>query len=306
MGRCEGFSRIIAVATMAAAVSGSVLPLNAQQDGREPLIVCTGRDRVLRSVKATQPCADGEKRYALAEAKSDIEDPKVVDTGEPKGTKHPSEARVSTLEEEVRQLQRELIKMNDLMYQAPFVVTDKNGKAIFVVQETAAGPSAEIRVNGVPMVQLGMGPKGNAGVRISTPAGGPAAALGAAVQGGFGGLVVFDGKTESPKAWVYGDLDGGPIVGVSKNGRTAVAALRVGKNGTPAVEVAKDDGVNVASLHPGNNGGVLQLTNAAGYTTVEAGTTNKGTGEVRAYPLGNPGAGLVGMPGTFITGRTQK
>lgn len=23
---------------------------------------------------------------------------------------------------------------------------------------------------------------------------------------------------------------------------------------------------------------------------------------VRAYPLGNPGAGLVGMPGTFILG----
>ena len=52
----------------------------------------------------------------------------------------------------------------------------------------------------------------------------------------------------------------------------------------------------------GQRGGILQLANEGGNATVEAGVLSDGVGVVRAYPLGNPALGLVGMPGTFIMG----
>ena len=305
MTRVAFIQSFLAVSAIITSLTGSGTGLlHGQESSHQPVIVCVGQDRVLRSVKTTQPCADGEKRHALAEAKSELEDPKVVDTGEPKGTKHPSEARVSTLEEEVRQLQRELIKMNELMYQAPFAVTDKNGKPIFVVQETPAGPSVELRAKGVPVVQFGMGPKGNPGVRVRSPSGQIAASLGAVLEGGFGGVHVYDGTSELPRAFLYGRAEE-PMVAVSKNGVTPLAALTVDKDGKPRVAINNQSGVAVASLLPGiDDDGVLRLGDAAGNTMVEAGVAG-GVGQVRAYPLGNPGAGLLGMPGTFISGRKR-
>lgn len=306
MMRASCLGRLMAAASTMAALTGpGSVTLHGQDQTHEPVIVCVGVDRLLRSVKTTQPCGEGEKRYALSEAKSELEDPKVIDTGEPKGAKHPSEARVGTLEEEVRQLQRELIKMHELMYRAPFVVTDKAGKPIFVVQETPAGPSVEVLAKGVPAVQFGMGPKGNPGVRVRSPSGKIAASLGAVLEGGFGGVHVYDGTSELPRAFLYGRAEE-PMIGVSQNGVIPLAALTVNKDGKPRVAINNQSGVAVASLLPGiDDDGVLRLGDAAGNTMVEAGIA-EGVGQVRAYPLGNPGAGLLGMPGTFISGRKQK
>ena len=44
-------------------------------------------------------------------------------------------------------------------------------------------------------------------------------------------------------------------------------------------------------------------TGSAGHATVEAGTHPKGVGLIRAFPVGSPGGGMVGMPGTFLLGR---
>ena len=293
-----------ATSTMAALTGPGSVTLHGQDSSHEPVIVCVGVDRILRSVKTTQSCGEGEKRYALSEAKSELEDPKVVDTGEPKGVKHPSEARVSTLEEEVRQLQRELNKSNDFIFKAPFIISGKSGEPIFIVQETEAGPSAEVQLKGTPIVQFGIGPKGNPAVRILGPLGERAVALGLAAQG-FGALQLYDGTTDSPKAWIYGGGTSGPVVGVSKDGTTAAAALTIGRDGEASLEIKNTKGVGVISLHPGTSGGgVLQLGDAAGNTMVEAGVAG-GVGQVRAYPTGNPGAGLLGMPGTFISGRKR-
>jgi hypothetical protein len=51
------------------------------------------------------------------------------------------------------------------------------------------------------------------------------------------------------------------------------------------------------------HGGLLQLGDNGGMAKVKAGIDSAGVGLVQAMPLGSPGAGLVGMPGTFLRGR---
>ena len=65
-------------------------------------------------------------------------------------------------------------------------------------------------------------------------------------------------------------------------------------------------GTTIVRLGEGQGGGLFQLANGGGSAMVEAGVLPTGEGVVRAYPLGNPALGLVGMPGTFIMGHGGK
>jgi len=77
--------------------------------------------------------------------------------------------------------------------------------------------------------------------------------------------------------------------------------------GSNSLELANDGGVNVVSLMVSEGGnGTLQLGNSSGEVRVDAGTTGEGVGLIRAYPVGSPGAGLVGFPGTFLLGRKAR
>jgi hypothetical protein len=49
----------------------------------------------------------------------------------------------------------------------------------------------------------------------------------------------------------------------------------------------------------------MEIGDMAGTVMVQAGSF-PGRGVVRAYPLGYPGMGLLGMPGTFISGLILK
>jgi hypothetical protein len=96
----------------------------------------------------------------------------------------------------------------------------------------------------------------------------------------------------------------GSVAGVATylNGVPAGSLMLV--DGTPRLELANDRGTSVTSLGVSPHGnGFIQVGNADGATVVDIGTVGKGVGLVRAYPVGSPGAGLIGMPGTFLVGR---
>lgn len=78
-------------------------------------------------------------------------------------------------------------------------------------------------------------------------------------------------------------------------------------DGKAFLQLHNDNGTVVSHLGQGaSGGGLLQLASPGGNAQVEAGVLAEGAGIVRTFPNGNPGAGLVGMPGTFIMGRSGK
>ena len=74
-------------------------------------------------------------------------------------------------------------------------------------------------------------------------------------------------------------------------------------NGEPLLNMSNEQGAAVVNLQVSGGTGLLQLGKGDGSSAVEAGVTSQGLGVVRAFPLGHPGAGMIGMPGTFLLGR---
>ena len=112
-------------------------------------------------------------------------------------------------------------------------------------------------------------------------------------------------KIASSKSVIMG-TDGGVAGFAAYQGGRPLSSLTLTETGSH-LNLANGGGTTVVSLEvsPAGNGR-FQLGGSDGQATVEAGVTTDGLGVVRAYPLGNPGAGLVGMPGTFILGRSGK
>src|SRR5439155_2372320 len=98
----------------------------------------------------------------------------------------------------------------------------------------------------------------------------------------------------------------GPVLTLRSGGldRAAIAVV----NGQPSMSMKNDKGVPIVQIlqSPRTGSGELQLGDPAGNAMVEAGVTDTGRGLVRAYPLGTSGAGLFGLPGTYILGRTKQ
>jgi hypothetical protein len=158
---------------------------------------------------------------------------------------------------------------------APFEVVDKAGKTIFAVK---AEPRGLVLLDG----------QGRTVVASS-----------ALPAGGFVKARAADGSLET----VMG-VNGKYAGVILRQGDKARGSFAIAEDGKPILNMTNDNFVTVLALTQGSTGGgYLTLGNASGESTVEAGTTAEGVGLVRAFPLGNPGAGLVGMPGTFILGR---
>jgi hypothetical protein len=161
---------------------------------------------------------------------------------------------------------------------APFTVVDKAGKPIFTVFE---------------------GPGPGRGFKLTTKSGKDVVYGSALEDGGF--LKALDARGAlQAVAGVHGNF-AGFVLRESANVARATLALT---NGKPSIELSNDDSKVVATMGQGSTGGgVIQLGDAAGNAMVEAGVTTSGVGLVRTLPIGTPGAGLVGMPGTFLIGR---
>ena len=145
-------------------------------------------------------------------------------------------------------------------------IAAQSGKDVLVVAEDVSGDSAE--------VTIGKGTHGGYRIAVGTSAS-------SVVMG-------TNGQTAGFGAYVGGQ---------PRASLTSVGGLGI-------VNLTNSAGAVVANLQATDGGnGLLQLGNASGQTTVDAGTTGEGVGLVRAYPVGSPGAGLIGMPGTFLLGR---
>jgi hypothetical protein len=121
----------------------------------------------------------------------------------------------------------------------------------------------------------------------------------AAVGNGFS---LFD---PAGKAALTGNSTAGLFVG---SGAKTQAFLGTSPDGRPAMQLTNGTGAVVISLEVNKSGaGVLEICNAGGNAMAQGGVLNgTGAGIFRTFPNGNPGAGLVGMPGTFIMGRQGK
>jgi hypothetical protein len=95
----------------------------------------------------------------------------------------------------------------------------------------------------------------------------------------------------------------GQIHVANSAGQTFATMVAEGNQG--AFTIRSASGTTVARLGEGTAGGLFQLADQAGNAMVEAGIHPSGVGLVRAYPLGSPARGLVGMPGTFLLGRAD-
>jgi hypothetical protein len=166
-------------------------------------------------------------------------------------------------------------------------VEDAAGQGIFRVSEKFSAASAR--------VSIGAEQSGHYSVRLTGPSGTPLATVGEAKVGG--GVVLAYSAAGQIAAVVSGT---GQIL--AADGGTIRAAM-VAEKGQGSFTIRNGSGTTVARFGEGTGGGLLQIANSGGHAMVEAGIHPSGVGLVRAFPVRSPGAGMVGMPGTFLIGR---
>jgi hypothetical protein len=176
---------------------------------------------------------------------------------------------------------------------------DATGGGRLTVTDAAAKPILRVAEQIASTAFVNIAKQDNRyGVSVANAAGTRLASIGEANNGG-GGVWAFgtDGKMRALLNGLTGEihvLDGS---GITR------ATMAVGSNGAAAFSVRAASNTTIARLGEGQLGGWIQLANSSGYATVEAGTHPKGVGIIRAFPVGSPGGGMVGMPGTFLLGR---
>ncbi|MEO6058252.1 MAG: hypothetical protein ABIQ49_15620 [Gemmatimonadales bacterium] len=262
--------------------------------------VCVGTDRVLRH-EPEEVCPAGTTEFHLAEAEPELEVEPSRDESVTSSQAELAELRrqLTAVTQQMVSLQRSQSSRSEVLSQrvsaleaggdksaarpgtgsrvvAPFVVVDRAGKAIFSVR---AEPRGFVLATATGEDVAFASALANGGF-FKARAGGGAREVVMGGTGDYGGFEVRDGAGQK-RAVLALMGDSKPILGLRNDNNVSVLALTTGASG----------------------GGLLQLGDASGNSMVEAGTTAEGVGLVRAYPLGSPGAGLVGMPGTFILGR---
>ncbi len=164
---------------------------------------------------------------------------------------------------------------------APFEVVDNAGKVV-------------LRVEATPL----------RGLHLFTAAGQVVATAVALDTGGVFKTWSSD-RSGQVSLGVNGKTFAGLLVRASEGGKP-LGLLGMAENGRVSLEISNDSGTVVSQLGVNSSGsGILEIGNAAGFAMAQAGVLNgSGAGIFRTFPNGNPAAGLVGMPGTFIMGRS--
>jgi hypothetical protein len=264
--------------------------------GGDGVHVCVGADRVLRLERAAR-CAAGSTEYFLAEV-----EPEQADApGDEKADGADLTAlqrRVASLSDQLAAADRQAAALSQRMAAleaaprppapagkggqiasrvvAPFEVVDNAGRVILAVRQN---PRGLVLIDDQDRVAVAASAL-SAGGFVKARAGDGSLETVMGVNGKIAGFVLREGDGKSRGSFAIAE-DGKPILNMTNDNLVTVVALTQGATG----------------------GGYLSLGDANGASTVEAGTTPQGVGLVRAMPNGNPGAGLVGMPGTFILGR---
>ena len=190
---------------------------------------------------------------------------------------------------------------------APFEVVAQGGQVLMKVSDEG------LRVG---KVLIGTGKTGNGFISVARSNG--AEMLGLGARDGAPGVYVYDAAGNRPLAALAQATTVGGGVVYTADSTGVIRMLMSGKGELHAVDGAGHTratmtqdgaftarsaaGVTVARFGETNGVGKLQLANSEGDSIVEAGQLVTGAGIVRAYPIGTPGMGLLGLPGTFITG----
>ena len=147
-------------------------------------------------------------------------------------------------------------------------------------------------------VTIGAG-SGGYDVAVADQSGKLVAAMGQAVKAGGGVVAAYNAAGN-----IGSILSGTGQIHVADNSGKTMATM-VAESGQGAFSVRNTGGATIVRIGEGKNGGLIEIGDQAGTVMVQAGSF-PGRGVVRAYPLGYPGMGLLGMPGTFISGLILK
>jgi hypothetical protein len=164
-------------------------------------------------------------------------------------------------------------------------LNDSSSKPIFKVTQKVAKGDARVGVGEI---------EGRYAVMVTDGSGKPLVSMGEAKVGG-GAVAAYN--SAGPIGAI---LSGTGQIHVADPSGNSLATM-VAENGQGAFSIRNKGGTTIVRLSEGQDGGLLQLANNGGNAMVEGGVLG-GRGIVRAYPLGHPGMGFVGMPGTFISG----
>jgi hypothetical protein len=248
--------------------------------------VCVGADRVLRYAGGG-PCPQGQSEYRLI-------------AGQDGGGPPPATNRDGGNQNQVAELQQKLDFMNQrLAALEQEAAASKQGEIFAGKGLKVRAPFEVVDGNDKTIMLIGYDPGGYRGFKVFSPGGLPLL-FGSALE--TGGMVKEMGPDQQVQT-VTGV--NGKFAGIAvRTGTMGRAGLALNTDGSSEMFVANGSGQTVASVRTTSlNSGKLQLANPAGISVVEAGMTPNGVGAVIAYPKGNPGAGLIGMPGTFLVGR---
>ena len=303
------------------------------QAAQEPVIhACAAADGVLRLTPLDQACPPGQKGLLFKRAESDLDAPK-IDEEKPKKVD-----ACAADKDEIAALGNRLKALENAgrgttgpsRVVAPFEVVDKRGQPVFQVAEEAPGGTRFViayNSSGAPV----------AGMRATNGGGllwGEAASRDRRVLVGagtrFAGLDIEEGAADSGRNRIRlgrAEDSGRYSLRVNRDGDNTVAAI--GENALggglafvadaegrqralmiPGSDVSRSgfyvnggDGTAVAVLVDGDRGGLMQLFSGT-QIMVEAGIAEGGFGIVRAGPESfKPGAGLLGLPGSYIAGK---
>jgi hypothetical protein len=151
----------------------------------------------------------------------------------------------------------------------------------------ASGANANVFVSekGVNRINLGRNDQGRYGLRVYDASEKPLAGIGQASGGPGDGVVTVGDAQGNQRAVMYVSPDGGGMLQVLNSAGQAVGALYATKAGN----------------------GRMELFNKAGLVMVQAGVNEYNVGVVRAGPAGfHPGVGILGLPGSFISGKAEQ
>ena len=317
MNRCKLFLAFT-LGCLVTSLIGQVTVHVKAQDDDGPVHACVAQDGVMRVVPYTDGCPPGQRDVMLkkADAKIGFDKPK-------EKTDQDSSSLDKTILED---LNRRLINLESLdcaalgksKVVAPFEVVDRAGKRIFVVDRNAAG--------------LYNSSGGLAAKIVADTGGGFFSASGTNNTAVFGfteqvnGFGVREGdqlRIDLGKdlkngnyrlRFASGDGQGVALIGQAADGR-GVAFVGDGKtragmtfiNNRGVFTIFNNNQQSVAELTEGESkGGRLAIFNSSGENMVVAGAAAEGFGVVRAGPESfKPGAGILGLPGSYIMGKKQ-
>lgn len=300
----------------ASAAAFALFTTVSAQPKKEVIIACADAGGTMRLNDPPGPCGPDERRLVLKVP--EFEDPKPEDTPGDDPKLAELDQRLKDLEERNRRG-----RLLGSKVVAPFEVVNDAGKRVFYVEE---GSVRVYNTGGVGVARIVANEHGgyfegrSATAATSAAIGSSGAQVGVIIQEndrtrvnlgrndkGAYGLRVFNASDKLVAG--IGQSEAGSGIAVVGDAQGAIKARMyvMSTTGAGMVEVVNAQGIGVATMSAaGHDGaGLLQLTNASGTVMVEAGVLKSGIGVVRAGPAGfNSGIGFLGLPGSFIQGRT--